>query len=296
MCDADAEAVALLLRAAFRQPDAGAIATASGPDLPLTGERIRSWLQAAAGAWVAEVAGHGPVGAVFAVVEPEVAWLAGLGVAPGFRGAGVGADLTDRALEFIADRRRPVTGMEAAQTAVGPTALYARRGYRVADVTVRLRGPNAVLAASAGPEIWPETACTDIEIASRNLAPSTLAGLRALPRSPVAYLLRGPNAVLLCDPDPLIPAPGGSLDLRQVSAEAPSFHVIETCVRAAARSALARGLATLELDLALAEGLLLRRLAQLGLKPIASTIRLVNNPDAYAAWRLRNGPIGRWSF
>ena len=299
MRDADADAVARVLRSAYRQPDAGAVPAGRGPNLPLTGERLRTWRQAAAGAWVAEVGGYGPIGAVFAVVEPEVGWLAALGVAPEFRGAGVGAALTDRGLACLVARQRPVVGMEAAPTAVGAAALYARRGYRVADLTVRLRGPTvalAALAAQAGQDAWREAACDHLDSLSESIAPSFAARVRAQPRSQDSFLLHAPGAVLLCDPDPLLPATGGSLNLRLSIAKEPHVDICETALGAAARSALARGLTALEVDLALADGMLLQRLARLGLTPIASTVRLVNDPDAYAAWRRRNGPIARWSF
>ena len=206
MRDADADAVARLLRSAFRHPDAGAVPAGRGPNLPLTGERLRTWRQAAAGAWVAEVAGYGPIGAVFAVVEPEVGWLAGLGVAPEFRGAGAGAALTDRGLAYLVARQRPLVGMEAAPTAVGAAALYARRGYRVADLTVRLRGPTVALAAQGA---WREAACDHLDGLSESMALSFAARVRAQPRSQGSFLLHGPGAVLLCDPNPLLPAIGG---------------------------------------------------------------------------------------
>ena len=296
MRTADAEAVARVLRSAFRQPDAGAIPTAGGLILPLTAQRIRAWRQAAHGAWVAEVGGYGPIGAVFAVVEPEAAWLAGLGVMPEFRGAGVGAALTDHALAFLAGSGRSVMGLEAAPTAVAAAALYARRGFRVADVTVRLRGRAGEIGAQADLSGWREAGCSNLGVEGKGLKPSGAARIQAQPHSRDSYLLIGSDVALLCDPDPLIPAAGGSLALRLVIARTPQPCLIEASVRAAARSALARGLSALEVDLALADGVLLQRLMPLGLKPIASTLRLVNDPDAYAAWLRRNGPIGRWSF
>lgn len=296
MRDADVEAVTRLLRAAFQKPDAGAISTARGPDLPLTEDRIRTWRQTAAGAWVADVRGFGPVGAVFAVVEPGAAWLAGLGVAPNFRGAGVGAALLDRSLEFLVASSRSVMGMEVAPTAVAAAALYARRGLRVVDATVRVRGPAAALGAQVVLSGWLETSCSDLNLGTVDLEPSTAARIRAQPRSPDSYLLCGRDVALLCDPDPLVPAAGGSLDLRLVLARRPQALDIADAVRAVARSALARGLDEVEVDLALADGDLLRRLLRLGLTPVASTIRLVSDTDAYAAWRRHNGPIGRWSF
>ena len=296
MRDADAESVARVLRAAFREPDVGAIPAAHGLDLPLTGRRVRTWRQIAAGAWIAEIAGYDPVGAVFAVIEPEAAWLAGLGVVPEFRGTGLGAALAARALTFLAARERPVVGLEAAPTAVGATALYVRRGYRVADVTIRLRGSAAALGAEADLAGWQEALWSDLDVDAAGLDPSAMARVHAQPRSPGSYLLCGPDVVLLCDPDPLVPAAGGSLDLRLVMAKQPQVRVIEAAVRAAARSGSARGLSMLEVDLAMADGVLLRRLMQFGLKPIASTIRLVSDLNAYASWLKRHGPIGRWSF
>lgn len=294
--DDDAEATAQLLRAAYEKPDSGAIAAGDGPSLPLTAGQLRRWRQCAAASWIAEVAGYGPVGAVFAVVEPEAAWMAGLGVTPSFRGAGVGAILTDHALEFLVNSGRSVIGMEAAPAAVGAAGLYARRGFRPADVTVRLRGAAVQLGAQVGLRGWRETPCADLKDRAASREPSSAARVHSQPYSSASYLLVGPNVTLLCDPDPLISAPGGSLDLRLVIAGSPPSQGVEAAVRATASSALTRGLSSLDVDLALADGLLLRRLLHLGLTPIASTVRLVNDLDAYVNWRSRNGPVGRWSL
>lgn len=296
MRDDDAEAAAHLLRAAYGTPDGGAIAAAGAPDLPLSAGRIRRWRQNAAAAWIAEVRDYGPVGAVFAVVEPEAAWFAGLGVEPNFRGAGVGAALTDRAVEFLAASGRPVTGMEVAPTAVGAAGVYARRGFRPADLTVRLRGAASDICAPVEPNNWREVACSDLDDHTPGREPTLAARVKSQPHSSASYVLIGPDVRLLCDPDPLIPGAGGSLDLRLVMAGVPRNHDIDAWMRAAARSALVRGLSSLDVDLALADGVLLRRLLTLGLAPIASTIRLVGDQGAYVAWRRRNGPIGRWSF
>ena len=296
MRDDDAEAAAHLLRAAYGTPDGAAIATTGGPDLPLSAGRIRRWRQNSAAAWIAEVRGHGPVGAVFAVVEPEAAWFAGLGVEPNFRGAGVGAALTDRAVEFLAASGRPVTGMEVAPAAVGAAGVYARRGFRPADLTVRLRGTAAYLGAPVEPNSWRELACSDLDDQTPGREPTLAARVRSQPHSAASYVLIGPDVRLLCDPDPLIPAAGGSLDLRLVMASVPRDQGTDEWVRAAARSALVRGLSSVDVDLALADGVLLRRLLTLGLAPSASTVRLVRDQDAYVGWRCRNGPVGRWSF
>lgn len=296
MRDDDSEAASHLLREAYGTPNGGAIATAGGPDLPLTAGRVRRWRRNAAAAWIADVPGYGPVGAVFAVVEPEAAWFAGLGVAPGFRGVGVGAALTDRALEFLAASGRTVIGMEAAATAVGALGMYARRGFRPADLTVRLRGAAANLSGPVKPSGWREVACSDLDNQTPGREPTLAARVETQPQSSASYVLIGSNVTLLCDPDPLIPAAAGSLDLRLVIASAANDCEIETLVGAAARSALRRGLASLDVDLALADGVVLGRLLRIGLVPIASTIRLVGNLEAYLDWRSRNGPIGRWSF
>ncbi len=296
MRDDDAEAVAHLLRAAYGTPDGGAIATAGAPDLPLTAGRVRRWRQNSAAAWIAEALGYGPVGAVYAVVEPDAAWMAGLGVAPYFRRAGVGAALTDYALEFLVASGRPVTGMEAAPTAVGAAGMYARCGFRPADLTVRMRGAAANLCAPVEPNSWREVACSDLDDQMPGREPTLAARVKPQPHSSASYVLLGPNVTLLCDPDPLIPAAGGSLDLRLVIASVPPDHDVDAWVRAAARSASLRGLASLDVDLALADGVVLHRLLRLGLTPIASTIRLVSDLEAYLDWRSRNGPIGRWSF
>jgi ribosomal protein S18 acetylase RimI-like enzyme len=296
MHDDDAEAVAPLLRAAYAKPGGGSISIGDGPMLPLTASRIRRWRQGAAAAWVAEVTGYGPVGAVFAVVEPEAAWMAGLGVAPDFRGAGVGAALTDHALEFLAASRRPLLGMEAAPQAVGAAGLYARRRFRPADITIRLRGAVTELRAAVDLKGWRESAGPDLPDHSYDNKPALAARIQSQPHSSASFVLSGPDVVLLCDPDPLIPGPGGSLDLRLVAVGARALGGAGTWVGAAARSASARGLSSLDVDLSLADGHLLRRLQSLGLTPIASTVRLVNDQEDYVAWRTRNGPVGRWSF
>ena len=222
--------------------------------------------------------------------------MAGLGVAPNFRGAGVGAALTDRALKYLAASGCPLLGMEAAPPAVGAAGLYARRGFRPADLTVRLRGKAAELGAAVEPMVWRESACPDVKDPARGLDPMVAARVHAQPHSAQSYLLECAQTSLLCDPDPFIPAAGGSLDLRLVMSSAPHGHEVVTYLAAAAASANARGLTAVEMDLALADGDLVRPLLRSGMAPIASTIRLVNNLDAYVAWRGRNGPIGRWSF
>ncbi|MCY3747732.1 MAG: GNAT family N-acetyltransferase [Chloroflexi bacterium] len=296
MRDDDAEAVAQLLRAAYGTPDAGAISVVGLASLPLTASRVRRWHQASAATWIAEVPGFGPVGAVFAVAEPGAAWMAGLGVAPSFRGAGVGAALTDHALEFLAASGRTVTGMDAASTAVGALGLYARRGFRPADLTVRLRGAAAQLASNLDRRGWREITGPDLSLPDHSGGAEAETGVHAHPCSAASYLLEGPGVTLLCDPDPLIPADGGSLDLRLVSASARHDRDVSTLVGVAAHSAWLRGLAALDVDLALADGVVLGRLRRMGLAPIASTIRLVSDLEAYVDWRRRNGPIGRWSF
>ena len=296
MRDDDAEAAARLLRAAYGTPDAGAVKTSGSLDLPLTAGRVRRWRQKSAAAWVAEVPGLGPVGAVFAVVEPEAAWIAGLGVAPNFRGARVGTALTDRALNFLAASGCPVTGMEAGPSAAGALGMYARRGFRPADLTVRLRGEAAKLSGPVELSSWREVACSDLDVQTSGREPTLAARVESQPHSSASYVLIGPNVTLLCDPDPLIPATGGSLDLRLAMARIPRDLEVDGWIRAAARSASIRGLSSVDVDLALAGGVLLRRLHGLGLTPIASTLRLVTELGAYRAWRSRNGPIGRWSF
>ena len=296
MADTDAVSVAWLLRAAFRRPGPGMNGNADGLDLPLDAARIRTWRRAAAAAWVADLAGYGPVGALFTMVEPGAAWLAGLGVAPDFRKAGVGASLVNHALACLGARVRPVVGMETAPAAANAAALYARRGFQVADLTIRLRGQSLALAAPTGSADWREAACDAPELQSESIPPGAVSRVQSHPHSPDAFLVVGPGTVLLCDPDPLIPAPAGSLDIRLALAATPDAYVVEDFVRAAAQSALARKLGAVEIDLALADGGLLRRLTSLGLTPIATTVRLVNDPDAYVAWRRDNGPVGRWSF
>ena len=222
--------------------------------------------------------------------------MAGLGVAPCFRGAGVGAALTDHAHEFLAASGRAVTGMEAAATAVGALGLYVRRGFRPADLTVRLRGVAADFATRVDPRAWRESECPNLNDPAQSDEANSEPRIRAQPYSSASYLLVGPGVTVLCDPDPLIPAAEGCLDLRLVAANAAHACEVESLIGAAARSASLRGLALLDVDLALADGVVLGRLLRLGLAPIASTIRLVSDLEAYVDWRSRNGPIGRWSL
>ena len=296
MRDDDAEAAARLLRAAYGTPDGGAIAMAGGPDLPLTAGRVRRWRQDSAAAWIAEIPAYGPIGAVFAVVEPDAAWVAGLGVAPHFRGAGVGAALTDHAIKFLKVSGRPVTGMEAVPSAVGAVGMYARRGFRPADLTVRLRGTAAKLCGPVAPNSWREVACSKLDDQTPGCEPALVARFESQPHSSASFVLIGSNVTLLCDPDPLIPAAGGSVDLRLALTSVPRDHEVDAWIRAAAHAATVRGLSSVDVDLSLAGGVLLRRLHGMGLTPIASTLRMVNQLGAYRAWRNRNGPIGRWSF
>ncbi|MYD93155.1 MAG: GNAT family N-acetyltransferase, partial [Chloroflexi bacterium] len=206
MRDDDAEAAARLLRAAYGTPDGGAIAMAGGPDLPLTAGRVRRWRQDSAAAWIAEIPAYGPIGAVFAIVEPEAAWVAGLGVAPHFRGAGVGAALTDHAIKFLKVSGRPVTGMEAVPSAVGAVGMYARRGFRPADLTVRLRGTAARICGPVAPNSWREVACSKLDDQTPGREPALVARFESQPHSSASFVLIGSNVTLLCDPDPLIPA------------------------------------------------------------------------------------------
>ncbi|MDE2902128.1 MAG: N-acetyltransferase [Chloroflexota bacterium] len=296
MRDDDAAAAAQLLRAAYGKPDGETISTVGRVDLPLTASRVRQWRQRSTDSWMAEVAGYGPVGAVFAVVEPDAAWMAGLGVAPGFRGAGVGAALTDHALESLTARGRPVVGMEVAPTSARAAGMYARRGFRPADLTVRLRGVAGNLGGPVDLRGWREIASSDLIDDAQVREASVAARVQTQPYSSASYLLIGPDVTLLCDPDPLIPAANGSLDLRLVVGGDTQSHDVEDFVGAAGRSAALRGLSSVDVDLALADGVVLRRLLSLGMAPIASTIRLVSDLDAYVAWRGRHGPVGRWSF
>ena len=127
-----------------------------------------------------------------------------------------------------------------------------------------LRGKAAELGAAVDPMVWRESACPDVKDPARGLDPMVAARVHAQPHSAQSYLLELRPDRTLCDPDPLISAAGGSLDLRLVMSSAPHGHEVVTSLAAAAASANARGLTAIEMDLALADGDLLRSLAALG--------------------------------
>ena len=147
---------------------------------------------------------------------------------------------------------------------MGAAGMYARRGFRPADLTVRLRGAVANLCERVEPNSWLEVACSDLNGQTPGREPALVARVKSQPNSSASYALIGSNVTLLCDPDPLIPAADGSLDLRLAVAGVPRNREVDSWIRAAAYSASLRSLASLDVDLALADGVLLRRLLRLG--------------------------------
>ena len=139
----DVDAVAHLLTRAFAPAATGGI---TAPRSLITNRAVARWLAQCAGAWVVDAPGFGPVGAAFAVVEPDVGWVGGLGVHPAYRGVGVGRALTTAALGFLDDSGCAVVGLEASPNDGAVLGAYARRGLRPVDVTLRLRAGAAALA------------------------------------------------------------------------------------------------------------------------------------------------------
>ncbi len=312
----DADAVAQVLTRAFAPPPG---AKPAGLRVLISNRMAARWQAQCAGAWVVDAPGFGPVGAVFAVVAPDVGWIGGLGVHPAYRGLGVGRALTTAALEFLDDAECAVVGLEASPGDGAALGAYARRGLRPVDVTLRLRADAAALAASGmaaelevrpvheagvvrGP--WPvsqggsRTAPTSAPDASdatcRESGEEWVALLAmAVPLSDAAFMALGPGACLVCDPE-AVPV-GEVLEVRLGFMGREGHPVTDAC-RALGRMAVARKLRYVELDLPVGSGAALPTMSQLGFQTVLSTVRLARPASAYEHRTADSLEVGRWSL
>ena len=312
----DAGAVAHMLTQAFAPPPG---ANPGGVRVLISNHLAARWQLQCAGAWVVDAPGFGPVGAAFAVIEPEVGWIGGLGVHPAYRGLGIGRALTTTALGFLEDSGCALVGLEASPTDGAVLAAYARRGLRPVDVTQRLRADAAALAGSgpaAGLQVSPLHVLGGVDApqaggqgGSRTAptSPDAAPGLAmppidkdhlarqaaAVPLSADAFAAIGPGACLVCDPE-AVPV-GGVLEVRLGVMGREGGSVEATC-RALGRVAAARRLRYVELDLALGSGAALPAMSRLGFRTVASTVRLARPADAYRCHSADGLELGRWSL
>lgn len=312
----DADAVAQVLTRAFAPPPD---AKPSGLRVLVSNHMAARWQAQCAGAWVVDAPGFGPVGAAFAVVEPDVGWIGGLGVHPAYRGLGVGRALTTAALEFLDDSGCAVVGLEASASDGTVLGGYARRGLRPVDVTLRLRADAAALATSGVAAEFefrplPKAAARDgpepVKTGGSRTAPTSgpdagdascmESGERrvalqaaAVPLSDAAFTAVGPGAYLVCDPE-AVPV-GEVLEARLGFIGREGQPVAAAC-RALGRMAVARKLRYVELDLPVGSGAALPAMFELGFQSVISTVRLARPAAAYARGTEDGLELGRWSL
>ena len=288
----DVDAVAHLLTRAFAPAATGSI---TGPRSLITNRAVARWLAQCAGAWVVDAPGFGPVGAAFAVVEPDVGWVGGLGVHPAYRGVGVGRALTTAALGFLDDSGCAVVGLEASPNDGAVLGAYARRGLRPVDVTLRLRAGAAALATSgAAAELQLKPLQGPLGSHGRQAGEDRVALLAAaVPISDAAFMAIGPGVCVVCDPE-AGPA-GAALEVR-LGLLGRDGNLIAAACRALGRISLAHGLRYVELDLPLGSGDGLPAIFQLGFQTVASTLRLARPADAYRRESSSLLELGRWSL
>lgn len=294
----DADSVAHVLTQAFAPPPG---ANPLGPRTLVSNHLAARWQEQCAGAWVVDAPGFGPMGAGFAVVEPNVGWIGGLGVHPAYRGLGVGRALTTAALEFLDDAGCAMVGLEASPNDGVALGAYARQGLRPVDVTLRLRASAAALAESgmaAELQVRPSHApigSNDPTIdgsGGSETRPYT-AQRAAVPLSDAAFMAVGPGACLVCDPEA---APVGEVLEARTGYMGRDGHSVAAACRGLGRLAAARKLRYVELDLAVGSGAALSGVLRLGFEAVASTVRLARPASAY---RLATGDgleAGRWSL
>ena len=288
----DVDAVAHLLTRAFTPAATEIIA---GPRSLITNRAVARWLAQCAGAWVVDAPGFGPVGAAFAVVEPDVGWVGGLGVHPAYRGVGVGRALTTAALGFLDDSGCAVVGLEASPNDGAVLGAYARRGLRPVDVTLRLRAGAAALATSgAAAELQLKPLQGPMGSHGRRAGEDQVA-LRtaAVPLSDAAFMAISPGVCVVCDPE-TGPA-SAALEVR-LGLLGRDGNLIAAACRALGRVSLTHGLRYVELDLPLGSGDGLPAIFQLGFQTVASTLRLARPADAFRRESSSLLELGRWSL
>ena len=301
MLPTDVPAVARLLNAAYGVDGVPAGAAPRLVGAPISDDLVERWRRRCAGAWVTAAPEFGPIGAVFAVVAPEAGWFAGLAVNAAFRGVGVGATLTDMALRFLREARCPQIGIESSPHALGALGLYARRGLRPVDITVRLQVAAAELAPPGGGSPFrrdPPDATSWREHAA--VFPGAAEHLAAVPMSDTAYVLHAHDAtpaLLLCDPAPVAPPAGGALEVRLAWAGGSDRSgSLLAGLRASAVHARAVGLRRVEIDVPLRDGAVSAPLRRAGFEPVATMLRLSTDPEMYRAPSAIVALAGRWSL
>ncbi len=287
----DVPAVARVLHAAFAGPES--ISTSAGDNpAPITDELVARWSNAASGAWVADAPGFGPIGAVFAVIEPDVGWIGGLGVHPAFRHAGVGGALADAAIRHLNRCRAPLVGLEVAPAAADALALYARRGLVPVDVTIRLRSR---VSDPGGGARFGRLALG--ELTAGRAAPLAAARIAATPLTGEAFALVGSgehaDALLVCEPRPTAEPIGGALEVRLAWFDR---NDARPSLAAGAHAAVAAGKRFLDIDVPVAAGRTLGTLRRAGFESVAVMIRMVDRPARYVAGAGERPLAGRWSL
>ena len=312
----DVDAVAHVLTQAFAPPPG---ASPTGSRTLISNHLAARWQAQCAGAWVVDAPGFGPAGAVFAVVEPDVGWVGGLGVHPAYRDLGVGRALTTAALGFLDDSGCAMVGLEASPNDGVALGAYARRGLRPVDVTLRLRASAAALATSgraAGLQAEPVPGAG----ASDGFQPGGSGGSRTaptpardasettcrdsgndrvefhaavVPLSDAAFMAVGPGACLVCDPEAV---PVGEVLEARIGYMGRDGHSVAAACRALGRVAAARQLRYVELDLPVGSGAALPEILRLGFQTVASTVRLARPAAAYRQSSDDGLELGRWSL
>jgi len=304
----DADAVAQVLTRAFAPPPSKKPA---GLRVLISNRMAARWQAQCAGAWVVDAPGFGPVGAAFAVVEPDVGWIGGLGVHPAYRGLGVGRALTTEALEFLDDSGCALVGLEASPSDGAVLGAYARRGLRPVDVTLRLRADAAALATSGVAAEFqirplPTAAARDgpepVRPGGSRTAPTAAPDARetrvalqalAVPLSDAAFTAVGPGACLVCDPQSV---PVGEVLEARLGFMGHDGHPVATACRALGRMAVARKLRYVELDLPVGSGAALPALSRLDFQTVLSTVRLARPAAAYGRRTEDGVDVERWSL
>jgi GNAT superfamily N-acetyltransferase len=301
MLRTDGPAVARLLNAAYGVDGVPAGIAPRLVGAPISDALVERWRRRCAGAWVTDAPGFGPIGVVFAVIAPDAGWFAGLAVNAAFRGVGTGTALTDTALAFLRDARCPQIGIESSPHGLDALGLYARRGLRPVDVTVRLQVAVAEFAPPDGVSPFrrdPPDATGWQEDGA--VFPRAAEHVAAVPFSDTAFVLHAHDVIpglLLCDPAPVAPPAGGALEVRLAWAGG-SDHIASLLagLRASAMDARALGLRCIEIDVPLRDGAVISALRRAGFEPVATMLRLSDDPEAYRAHSAIAPLAGRWSL